>query len=477
MTAAVPDSQEGFLQPWRDKLDGWLSNPRLESFVGEQALESLALELRYQWLHHAHAQSGKFLMSPPHRQRKYLPDQAAISFPYDRWLRPEGLEHRLNVQQPAPVGWVGSSVVFASGMAALTTFLQHFRAAADRFWPPKRRTRALHWFGGYFEITRALRLLCDDAFSGRRHSRQETLFDVVAAGGGDVVLIEPVAADLHLEVFDVDGFVDAWNKREATRPCVIVLDTSLVGDSFPVQHFCEALGKAPQPPVLVVQIRSGLKLDQQGLELANVGLATLYAPTADAQMLEQFSDSLRLARTTFGASLSQDEYAALSAPFFLDAASFNQHAQAVLANNAAFAQALAPVSGGLLTEVIHPVLGPDAGRAWAVSPFVNLRYASGEEDDRGFLHALLTLEAQKRALTFQSGSSFGFRGHRYEMGFVRGVKFDTLRVALGSRAGPSLNGVIQLFQDLAAYPDFAALRAAYPQINGPTPKAPILTNS
>jgi hypothetical protein len=55
------------------------------------------------------------------------------------------------------------------------------------------------------------------------------------------------------------------------------------------------------------------------------------------------------------------------------------------------------------------------------------------------------------------------------MGFVRGVKYSSLRVALGRRAGPSLDGIIKLFQDLAAYPDFAALSKAYDHL---LPKPP-----
>jgi len=53
---------------------------------------------------------------------------------------------------------------------------------------------------------------------------------------------------------------------------------------------------------------------------------------------------------------------------------------------------------------------------------------------------------------------------------VRGVKFNSLRVALGTRRGPSLDGVIELFQELAAYPDFGALRKAYPKIEAQHPK-------
>lgn len=489
INAFLPDGQAEFLQPWRGKVRAWLANPILESLAGERALHALALELRYRWLRHAHAQSGQFMMSPPHNQRKRLPDMKPFGFPYDRWLKPEFLERRLDGQRPAPPGWAGESVVFSSGMSAITTLLQHHRAGVQQFWPSARNGLALHWSGGYFELSRALRLLCDGGLMGRHHAKQATLCEAVAQGRDDIVLIEPVAADIHLGVFDLDAFIAAWKKRDTNRACMVMVDTSLTGDAFPLHRLCTGTG--PRPPALVVQVSSGLKLDQEGLELANAGLATLYMPDDEknAALLKRVADSLRLARTTLGASLSQDEYAALSAPFFLSTTSLARHSQAVHANNAAFAQALAPLAkaqGALWTGVIHPCLSADKDLPWAVSPFVNLRYAhddaapqgddpqSAAEADgetsghggaaRDVLRAVLETEIRKRNLVFQSGSSFGFRDHRFEMGFVRGVKSDSLRIALGSRAGPSLDGIIKLFQDLAAYPDFAALRRAYPDI-------------
>lgn len=471
----LPEGHGAFLQPWRGQVRGWLTNPKLESLDGERALDALALNLRFLWLRHAHGQSARYLMSPPHRDKKILPNRNTLGFPYDRWLKPEFLEQRLSALHPAPAGWLGEAVILSSGMAAISAFLQYHRALVDKLWDRPRGPVTLHWHGGYFEIARTLQLICNSAFQARRHAQPQTLFDSVAKGLGDVVLLEPVAADIGLEVFDLDALIAAWRQRSADRPCVVVVDTSLVGDAFPMHRLCRELG--PTPPAMVVQIRSGLKLDQAGLELGNVGLVNLFMPATDANhvLLARVADSLRQARTTLGVGPSHDTCAALSTPFFLNPQEFTRHAQAVFANNAAFAKALAPLakpSGGLIGEVIHPSLSSSAARSWAVAPYVNLRYASDGEGARAFLATVLEQEGRERNLCFRSGSSFGFRSHRFEMGFVRGIKFDSLRVALGSRAGPSLDGVIRLFQDLAAYPDFAALRRAYPQIDAQHPAPP-----
>ena len=473
-TQDAPD----FLHDWRTQAEAMRNNPTLDSLGGERALEKLSLDLRRLWLQHVYAHSGGYMMSPPHTQRKYLPDGARIGFPYDRWLKPQVLEQRLNALHPAPKGWNGRAYLFANAMAAIVTSLQVYRAFAKKTWPqlaaPPQKPLSLHWFGGYFEIIKALHLVCDDHLHGRKHTKQQDLCTAIERGIADLVLIEPVAANIELEVFDLDAFTRAWNRRPANaRPCTIIVDASLNAGTFPIERLCLEL--APNPPAMVILIRSGLKLDQEGLELSNAGLLNLWMPSdadstndpKNAKRFDQFTDTLEVSRTTIGAGLSQNEYAALSAPFFLDREALAHHADAVFANNRELAEALAYVAkpdGTLFQQVLHPCLGQRKDLPWAEAPYVNLRYRPDDKTARAFLHAVLQFEARARTLTFQSGSSFGFRGHRFEMGFARGFKHNTLRVAMGARGGPSKDGVIQLFRDLAAYPDFAALRAAYPQI-------------
>ncbi|MBL4693440.1 MAG: hypothetical protein JKY92_08950, partial [Magnetovibrio sp.] len=261
---------------WRNRANALLVNPKLESLEGELLLDNLALDLRRRWLLRAHARSAAYLMSPPHKQIKLLPGDERISYPYDRWVRPEALERRLKARKPVPDGWVSDACVFSNGMAALTAFLQAFRAFGHDMWNIPKGPMSVHVFGGYFEISKALSVLCDQHFQGRKHASQQGLCKSVALGKTDLILIEPVTADIDLEVFDMSAFVKAFRQRPKDRGCVILFDTSLSGDVFPLEHFCKELGD--HPPNLVANIRSGLKMDQEGLELSNLGLMTLWAP-------------------------------------------------------------------------------------------------------------------------------------------------------------------------------------------------------
>jgi len=458
---------------WRKRADALLVDPQLESLAGEQKIDNLSLDLRRRWLQHAHLRSDGYLMSPPHKQRKLLPGDERIPYPYDRWIKPAILEKRLDDHRGPPEGWISDTCVFANGMGAFNTFLQVYRAYGAQFWDRAKTPLSVHWFGGYFEFSRSLELICDGRFAGRKYQHQQDLCNAVKDGQTDLILIEPVVANVSLEVFDMEAFCTAWSLRPKGQPAVIMIDTSMCANAFPIEQFCKKLGD--NPPSLVVGFRSGLKLDQYGLELSNLGLMTLWSPESDANqnLLRKIAKAVRLARTTFGVSLSQDECAALQAPFILDKTALTNHSQDVFANNKKLALALNDVlnlDAGLFHKVNHPTLSPDEDKPWAVAPYINLRYRSDDQGDRAFLRAVIESIAFERKLSFVSGSSFGFRSHRFEMGFVRGVKFSSLRVAMGSRAGPSLDGIIEMFKELAAFENFEALRAAYPEIDAQRPK-------
>ena len=89
----------------------------------------------------------------------------------------------------------------------------------------------------------------------------------------------------------------------------------------------------------------------------------------------------------------------------------------------------------------------------AEAPFCAVRLRRGDDTAHRRLLEIVDAEVRRRGLRVTQGGSFGFRGHRYELiepDHEDGVPF--LRVALGFRGGPTLEGLIALFRELAARP-------------------------
>jgi hypothetical protein len=452
---------EPALQPWQDRLQALLASEVLETLEGEQRLEKLEQELRQAWMRVAHQYSDPYMKSPPLGECKHLPSGAPLEHSYERNIRPITLEARCQSYRPPPQGWQADSVLFSSGMSGLATFLQSYLAMAR---PVPENPLRLRMWGGYFETLVLLELLRDAAFEYRRIHAQEELFAEVMAGAADIVLLEPVNYDWDLNSLNVPRFIQSWRHCTRSRRSVIILDTTLVGHSFPVASFLKALSVAP--PSLVVQVSSGLKLDQEGLELANVGILTIYFPQLHDQgtSAQQVGHYLRKVRTIVGSGLSLDEMAILDVPFFLDPTAFSRHCKAVFLNNALLAQSVDCCSG-LFSRIVHPSLSDAKDWPWAQSPFVVFHLSQDDLACHGLLLAVVAYEARKRNLCLKMGSSFGFRGHRFEVIIPKlADRRGLFKVAMGAQMGPSRNGVISLFRSLAQVPDFEALRAAYPQV-------------
>jgi len=197
----------------------------------------------------------------------------------------------------------------------------------------------------------------------------------------------------------------------------------------------------------------------------------VFRPEGDVSPVsaDRLRERLIVHRGISGGALTVNQTAALEAPWFLDPDCFARHASRVFANNAALAEAIR-LKGGIFSRVNHPALSPKADLAWAVSPFVVLHLSEDAASDCGKVVAILVHEARRRGLNFDLASSFGFRGDRFEI--IRplvqirehGESAGLLKIAMGSRGGPTQAEVVRLVNDIAAYPDWSVLRDQYAQV-------------
>ncbi len=429
----------------------------------EENLEAISIELRSIWLAKSHQVSGGYLKSPPHDQVKMLPSGQKIQFDYERSARPRSLERRCQKFVNVPDDWRSAHMVFSSGMGALATIIQLCCARLDG--PSPARPVSLGMFGGYFETWRLLDFLQDATFDVRHLLSNEEITSGIQSGECDALLIEPVAYDWQMTVFDRDAFLKTWAETSGKHPRVLIIDTSITGHRFSVEGFLAEFTVAP--PQLVIGIRSGLKLDQEGLELSNVGIADFFIPrTGMVTDLLDLVTRLGAARSVMGAGLSFYQMAILEAPWFLNRRQFEEFGNSIFQNNENLARSI-NLTGGVFSKISHPVLEKDADLSWAVSPFTVFHLAEDSVGNHGFLVAVLMYEAKRRRLQFTAGSSFGFRGHRFEV-IKPAVQLrpnpeqtGLLKVAMGARQGASFEGVLELIGEVAAFADFAALREAY----------------
>jgi hypothetical protein len=358
---------------------------------------------------------GDIYRSPTQAQIERLAARHADVFGYERDLAPSSLEDRCATFFPRPPdAWRAEHLLFSSGQAAMTNVLT---ALSSSIHHPVR----VSMHGCYFETRDLI-------------ERAPALASLTAGESpADAILIEPIGCNGAFIRADIAAIIRrAVESRH--EPRALIFDSTLLGRRDGLNDALNLLNDADPPP-LVVRLMSGLKLLQAGLELANVGIVSVFSRNDT-----DFTEDLRKLRTLTGAGLRYADLLALEAPFFLDADYTRFYEDAVFANNAAFARAAARNPA---LQVSHPALDAAPG----IAPYCVLR----PRDPRVPCEALedaLARGSDERRLVFDRGGSFGFRGHRFEI--VRPETGDApfLRVAMGRRAGWSLDGAIGLIGEI-----------------------------
>jgi hypothetical protein len=329
----------------------------------------------------------------------------------ERDFEPEALEKRCGAFfETPPAGWASAHLLFSSGQAALSTLLWTMTANACG------KLRVSH-LGSYFET----RELC------ARACAPEHKVELAPC-----VIVEPVACDGAFSTCNAAEIAKGLRQEGQT----LIVDETL---TTPLSMLPTILATVPRS-LTVARLVSGLKLFQQGLELANVGILSVYA--ADEARVQLLAGDLRRMRTLTGAGLRFVDALALEAPFFLDRQATAEYAARLFDHNARLARRAAN-SNAIFAPIAHPSF--DGGAA----PYCTFQLREGGGRTLTKLTDAMIACAEQRELVFERGGSFGFRGHRFELIEPETGEQPYLRVAMGARAGWSCDGVIELMADIA----------------------------
>ncbi len=225
----------------------------------EQALETFARDLRQAWLTRAAEATSQNFRSPTGMQTPLTQTGSAHHFGYERDLRPDELEQKCHDFFRAVAGGVvrGAPDVFGSGQAAMTATLILLDCEPGLV-PSLRPMRVAH-LGTYFETTALLRLF-------------PTAIELAeGASGFDAAIVEPVWCDGSFGTVDMMKLATRLAVLE-TQPKAIIVDSTLRGRHDTLDEFLAHL----HAPGCVFRVNSGLKLFQSGLELANVGILSVF---------------------------------------------------------------------------------------------------------------------------------------------------------------------------------------------------------
>jgi hypothetical protein len=387
-------------------------------------------------------------LTPPTGEQVALPGtDETYRFCYDRQHVPEILERRISAGESV-IARPKHAMLCGSGMAAINTIVQSLAHVAE----PGRRCMGA--FASYFETHSLLRMSTfSNAWTRLRH--QDELLEAVRLSVFPVVLIEPVHYNWSLDTVPVAELLSAIDA--ADQPPIIILDTTLCGHTPHVEHLIRQLAESPCP--LLVRARSGLKLDQEGLELASVGVLEWWPRRDLANSYSKLMHTADAFRTVSGSGLGRAAACSLSPSFVLDRRSSMAFSEGVFGSNRAMFELL-HLSGDLFSAKTYP------SPPWE-SPFVLLSLRRGNSGAYIRLASLLKREARRRGLDWIMSGSFGFRTERFET-ILPGeqVRFGeptagVLKIAAGRYRGARFWAIVDTLNELASFDTLDEAEAAW----------------
>jgi len=405
----------------------------------ERLSENFAQALRQLWIEANVSSTSRNYRSPPAEKQTRTATGRNIEFGYERDLQPTYLEERCSrfFGQP-PEGWTSDHVLLSSGQSAMAAALHALEGGLPG--GGNGKLSFVH-LGAYFETAEIFSLfstLLDPIARGREAVKAMHKLDA------DLFVIEPVFCDGEFGSVDVDQLLALHMRSPRSR--IYVFDTTLTGIAYSVEKNLSRMRDLKPPAVL--RVVSGLKLFQGGLELSGVGVLTVFTPDDAAIPAKALGDRIRKIRTLIGLGLSFADVAVLEAPWFLDREYTRIYQQAIFDNNACLAKAVS-ANNRLFRGTFHPSMLQEC-RGPHDAPYCVFRLREDDPHTFSRLEDVLQSETRKRGILFESGGSFGFRGHRFEVVHPDDGSGSFLRVALGRRPGWSCEQITTLITELAS---------------------------
>ena len=418
----------------------------LENYTGSFVLSSFALKIRSLFLSCAEKRCRNIPLSPINSQAIQFRENEKMHYGYARNISSELLEKKIDSQFYA---YYSDTVLFNSGMSAIDNTLRLLIHYFSNF---KNDPIRIGVFAGYFETKMIFRLLTTNNVIFRFCDTEDELLSEKF----DIVYLEPILYNWDLSSINLQKIFSSWFSDNSPR--VLIVDSSLTPESWNKKHILKELIKTNVD--ILCDVRSGVKIDQLGFELCNVGIVRIYQRH---KVFDHFSDNLRKMRSLTGSCLQPRDLIILYNSFFLNDKWLNIHNSLICKNNAILASFLMPFSKtGLLDSISHPSVLSDTYLNHA--PFVILRLNISDFYDYNFFVSVLAFESQRRNLNFNYRNSFGFRDHNYDI-IIPSVKERSciFKIAMGSRQD-QIDEICNMLLDLLKYASIKELKKDYPSI-------------
>lgn len=345
-------------------------------------------------------------------------------FNYERALPPNCLEKKYFEQYDIKPRFI---TLYRSGMSAIYA---SFSVIAS-LWR-NINTICLDVLAYYFETKTIVTAYVDNQhFKCRELISPRELYDSLENDDGtSLFFIEMMDVNMRQEKIQVSLIRQALLNRKNKKNLILVLDNTLVFDEFDIMKILEGL----PDNIIIITVRSCIKLEQFGLELSNLGVLELYSNN-DKISYDEIKKTFSVFRSVTGLSISySDEKILLSNIFKKDL--IIEYCKGIKDNTRKLYVAIKDLVRTPIKEILYLENAPF---------FLITLHKTEQTDYEAFMQKIVDYIKENYG-EIVCGTSFGFRHTRIEI-ISYSENSHSIRISPGYYWGLSCDLLIRFFND------------------------------
>ncbi|MDC3424430.1 hypothetical protein NC797_07900 [Aquibacillus sp. 3ASR75-11] len=425
----------------------------IDSLVNnEKTIDKYIDFIREKWQERVFYHTYKFYKSPEYGQLKWTIDGRKIDFEYERTLNPLELEEKIHKSYE---DYEGFSILFSNGMSSLKAV---FSVITKLLGHKSDEIKGLSMFGYFESISLSLEYR---KFLDMDYIINEDDYSKYDIEKYDFFIIEPVRTTFYLNITNIEKFLIDLSNFNDNSLKMVVFDSSLLGEYFNIFAILDKLKRKKN--LIIINIRSGLKLDQQGMEFSNCGLANIYIEKSSSKIKDYIQKYMIKYRKITGTGLSFNEVCLLDNDVcFTD----KSYAEKILNNNRDFCERLIKTKKGTVSEIIYPY-NRQRNDIYK-TPYLFLKLTKDNREEYEKLFSIIKSSLEHFNLNLISRNSFGFRNitleyfmnlednslvFKFAVGKLKGIKYYIILLLLNNILSTNQIEFDRLYTDLVSLED------------------------
>lgn len=406
--------------------------------LNEIELEKLQLMIRSSWQEKSFLRTRDIFKSPPEDEKIQTNSNREIVFGYERTIQVPDFEKELHKED---LNYTGFSLIYSSAMSGYLSVI----TALSKIFKKKGTTKA-GFIGGYFESVFLTQDMSNNYFQVF-HLADEKNINKLNFTELDALIVEPVKYNFNLDKTDLKLIIKHIGENKSKEKVLfLILDTTLLGEAFPINDVLKLCSSIEN--LIVINIRSCLKLHQEGFEFTNGGLISIYFDEKLKSIQDKLFTFMQSQRGILGTNLSLYEYCLIDNNFFKNSLTYTNQ---IHENTKHLYQNIKIPKDSIISEVIYPNKDGKTEDLHKV-PFIFIKLKTKNEEDYLNFIEYLRSKLNEYKLNIPLRNSFGFRNICLQ--FIKSVENNqklVIKIAPGKLRGVKHFLLIEILNELAKY--------------------------